>query len=194
MPPEWRDESNAVSAANRTAATSKTELSVKTTKSLRQRSQRRSGESTAALALSAAAQERGRDLIPLSSKPRRRTRAQNFCPFSAAGLVRKAVTCVPAHYHCRRATRYIPQDQWPFSAQWRWKTSLLMTLPPKETLCIDLEAGMKSVQDWPGDSIPVRIADALDVGCLVGGVNPAALHELLLGGHYQHLCKTYPIW
>ena len=55
------------------------------------------------------------------------------------------------------------------------KTSLLKTLPPEETLCIDLEAGMKSVQDWPGDSIPVRtFADALDIACLVGGINPAA--------------------
>ncbi len=74
------------------------------------------------------------------------------------------------------------------------KTSLLMTLPPKETLCIDLEAGMKSVQDWPGDSIPVRtFADALDVGCLVGGVNPAAdPRSFFSEGHYQHLCKTYP--
>ncbi len=51
------------------------------------------------------------------------------------------------------------------------KTSLLKTLPARETLCIDLEAGMKSVQDWPGDSIPVRtFADAIDIGCLVGGV------------------------
>ena len=34
---------------------------------------------------------------------------------------------------------------------------------------------MKSVQDWPGDSIPVRtFADALDIGCLIGGVNPSA--------------------
>jgi hypothetical protein len=47
------------------------------------------------------------------------------------------------------------------------KTSLLKTLPPEETLCIDLEAGMKSVQDWPGDSVPVRtFTDALNIGCL----------------------------
>jgi len=53
------------------------------------------------------------------------------------------------------------------------KTSLLKTLPPEETLCIDFEAGMKSVQDWPGMSIPVRtFADAIDIACLVGGVNP----------------------
>ncbi|HEY6992656.1 MAG TPA: AAA family ATPase, partial [Xanthobacteraceae bacterium] len=69
------------------------------------------------------------------------------------------------------------------------KTSLLKTLPPAETLCIDLEAGMKSVQDWPGDSIPVRsFADALDIGCLIGGVNPAADEKTFFcGSHYRHL-------
>src|SRR5271167_3153901 len=35
--------------------------------------------------------------------------------------------------------------------------ALLKTQPPAETLCIDLEAGMKSVQDWPGDSRKHRL-------------------------------------
>ena len=40
---------------------------------------------------------------------------------------------------------------------------------------------MKSVQDWRGDSIPVRtFADALDIACLIGGINPAADDERLL--------------
>jgi len=74
------------------------------------------------------------------------------------------------------------------------KTSLLKTLPPKETICLDLEAGMKSVQDWPGDSIPVRtFTDALDIGCLVGGINPAAdPNGFFSEGHYQHLAQAYP--
>ena len=74
------------------------------------------------------------------------------------------------------------------------KTSLLKTLPPEDTLCIDLEAGMKSVQDWGGDSIPVRtFADAIDIACLVGGVNPAAdPNGFFSEGHYQHLSQTYP--
>ena len=73
------------------------------------------------------------------------------------------------------------------------KTSLLNSLPPAETLCIDLEAGMQSVQDWPGDSIPVRtFADALDIGCLVGGVNPSAdPNGFFSEAHYQHLSQTY---
>jgi hypothetical protein len=74
------------------------------------------------------------------------------------------------------------------------KTSLVKTLPAQDTLCIDLEAGMKSVQDWPGDSIPVRtFADALDIGCLVGGVNPAAdPNGFFSEAHYQHLSQSYP--
>jgi len=74
------------------------------------------------------------------------------------------------------------------------KTSLLKSLPPAETLCIDLEAGMKSVQHWPGDSIPVRtFADALDIGCLVGGVNPSADPSGFFSeAHYQHLRESYP--
>lgn len=74
------------------------------------------------------------------------------------------------------------------------KTSLLKSLPPAETLCIDLEAGMKSVQDWPGDSVPVRtFADALDIGCLVGGVNPSSDPSGFFSeAHYQHLRESYP--
>lgn len=74
------------------------------------------------------------------------------------------------------------------------KTSLLKTLPPAETLCIDLEAGMKSVQDWRGDSIPVRsFPDALDIACLVGGINPSADPSGFFSeGHYRHLSDTYP--
>mgnify|MGYP002628251524 CR=1 FL=1 len=74
------------------------------------------------------------------------------------------------------------------------KTSLLKTLPAADTICLDLEAGMKSVQDWSGDSIPVRtFADAIDIGCLVGGINPAAdPNGFFSEGHYQHLSQTYP--
>jgi hypothetical protein len=73
------------------------------------------------------------------------------------------------------------------------KTSLLKTLPAQETLCIDLEAGMKSVQDWPGDSIPVRtFGDAIDIACLVGGVDPAVQPDAFFSqAHYQHLASTY---
>jgi hypothetical protein len=55
------------------------------------------------------------------------------------------------------------------------KTSLLKTLPADQTVCLDLEAGMKSVQDWPGASIPVRsFIDFRDLAVLIGGPDPAA--------------------
>lgn len=74
------------------------------------------------------------------------------------------------------------------------KTSLLKTLPPTETLCVDLEAGMKSVQDWSGDSIPVRtFADAIDIACLIGGINPAADdNTVFCESHYRHVAEHYP--
>lgn len=74
------------------------------------------------------------------------------------------------------------------------KTSLLKTLPAAQTICLDLEAGLKSVQDWQGDSIPIRtFTDALDIGCLVGGVNPAADPSGFFSeGHYEHLSQNYP--
>src|SRR5512134_4169139 len=74
------------------------------------------------------------------------------------------------------------------------KTSQLMTLPPAETLCIDLEAGLKSVQGWQGDSISIRtFADAVDIACLIGGINPAAPAEGFFSeAHHRHLTETYP--
>ena len=74
------------------------------------------------------------------------------------------------------------------------KTSLLKTLAPESTLCIDLEAGMKSVQDWPGDSIPIRAwPDAVDIACLIGGIDPAADASAFFSeGHYHHVAEAYP--
>ena len=54
------------------------------------------------------------------------------------------------------------------------KTTLLKTLPAEETVCLDLEAGMKSVEDWRGASIPVRsFTDFRDLAVLIGGPDPA---------------------
>lgn len=74
------------------------------------------------------------------------------------------------------------------------KTSLARTLPPAETVVIDLEAGMKSLQGWGGDSIPVRsFQDAADVACLVGGIDPAADSQgFFSAAHHQHVIAEYP--
>lgn len=74
------------------------------------------------------------------------------------------------------------------------KTTLLKSLPHETTLCVDLEAGLKSVQDWPGDSIPIRcFDDAIDLACLIGGVNPAAdPNGYFSAAHHQHLLTAHP--
>ncbi len=36
------------------------------------------------------------------------------------------------------------------------KTTLLTTMPEEQTVCLDFEAGLKSVQGWKGDSISIR--------------------------------------
>ncbi len=74
------------------------------------------------------------------------------------------------------------------------KTTLVKTLPHETTLCVDLEAGMKSVQDWPSDSIPIRcFEDAIDLACLIGGVNPAAdPNGYFSAAHHQHLVTAHP--
>jgi hypothetical protein len=74
------------------------------------------------------------------------------------------------------------------------KTTLVKTMPEKDTVCLDLEAGLKSVQDWRGDSLPIRrFADAVDIACLIGGANPAAQpDEHFSEAHYTHLRGLYP--
>jgi hypothetical protein len=73
------------------------------------------------------------------------------------------------------------------------KTSLLRTLPPDQTVCLDLEAGMKSVQDWPGASIPIRsFVDFRDLAVLIGGPDPAADPNAWYSAqHHQHARSVY---
>lgn len=66
------------------------------------------------------------------------------------------------------------------------KTTLLKTLPADETVCLDLEAGMKSVQDWRGTSIPVRsFTDFRDLVVLIGGPDPAQHQQSWYGAEYH---------
>ena len=73
------------------------------------------------------------------------------------------------------------------------KTSLLKTLPADRTVCLDLEAGMKSVQDWPGASIPIRtFTDFRDLAVLIGGPDPAADPNAWYSAqHHQHARAVY---
>ena len=73
------------------------------------------------------------------------------------------------------------------------KTFALKSLPPADTVCLDLEAGMKSVQDWPGGSIPVRsFADFRDLAVLIGGPDPAVDPNAWYSAqHHQHARGVY---
>lgn len=67
------------------------------------------------------------------------------------------------------------------------KTSLLYTLEPKSTLCLDLEAGMLSVQEWEGRSIPARTwQEVADLSVWICGPNPALQpNDLFSQAHYD---------
>lgn len=99
-----------------------------------------------------------------------------------------------------------------FGRQKIGKTTLVKTLDPDLTLFCNLEAGMKSIQDWPGAEIPIRTyPDARDLACLIGGVDPAAHNGLPSSDnkswiiepqfysqfHYNQVCQRYansPVW
>lgn len=66
------------------------------------------------------------------------------------------------------------------------KTTLLKSLPAEHTVCLDLEAGMKSVQDWRGASIPIRsFTEFRDLCVLIGGSDPAQHPESWYGEAYH---------
>jgi len=73
------------------------------------------------------------------------------------------------------------------------KTTLLKSLPADHTVCLDLEAGMKSVQDWPGTSIPIRsYIDFRDLVVLIGGADPAVDPNACYSEqHFQHVRQVH---
>lgn len=74
------------------------------------------------------------------------------------------------------------------------KTTLALQLPPEETLFLDIEAGMKSIEaEFGGISIPIRTwQDFQDIACMVGGPDPAAsFTDILSQGHYEDCMKRY---
>lgn len=73
------------------------------------------------------------------------------------------------------------------------KTSLLKSLPEEETLCIDLEAGLLSVQDWKGDRLSMKTwHDVRDFACILGGPNPGLKDsEGYSNLHFKNACASY---
>lgn len=79
------------------------------------------------------------------------------------------------------------------------KTSLLWTMNPKNTLFLNLEAGEKAVQDWPGDSIEIKSwRQAVDLACLAGGPDESLIQHMdgtwpeYSQPHYDYLVKSNP--
>lgn len=71
------------------------------------------------------------------------------------------------------------------------KTHLLTTLPADKTVCFDLEAGLKSVQDWQGASIPIRdFVSFRKLAVLVGGPDPAAHPDSYYGPSYHDAVRA----
>lgn len=73
------------------------------------------------------------------------------------------------------------------------KTSLLKTLNATSTLCLDFEAGLLSIGDYPISSIPVKSwDDARNWACYIGGPDPAAEANAVYGQqHYEFVCEKF---
>lgn len=73
------------------------------------------------------------------------------------------------------------------------KTSLLWTLDPATTICMDLESGMKAVQGWQGRSVSVRTwPDCQDLAVWACGPNPALRSDQTFStAHHEHVIGQY---
>ena len=75
------------------------------------------------------------------------------------------------------------------------KTSLLLTLPPEETLVLDLESGLKAVQGVNLDVEEVRTwGDARAMASYIGGPNPALPNSVDVpysAAYYERAKKRY---
>lgn len=73
------------------------------------------------------------------------------------------------------------------------KTTQLLTLPPDETLFVDLEAGDLAVKDWPGDTVRPRTwTEFRDLVVFLAGPLPTATADQAFSvAHYEHVCANY---
>ena len=73
------------------------------------------------------------------------------------------------------------------------KTTTVIGLPGKETVVLDLEAGMKAVEGrYVGDSIAIRsFPDAINIVCLLAGPDPAKPSDQFFSdAHHKHCVET----
>jgi hypothetical protein len=73
------------------------------------------------------------------------------------------------------------------------KTWLVKTLRADETLFFNLEAGMKSIQDYRGPNIDIEtFEDAADAACLFGGISPSSgPMDFFHANHYDYVRNKY---
>lgn len=73
------------------------------------------------------------------------------------------------------------------------KTSLLKTLPPDQTVCVDIEAGLKPVQHWGGARIKIgNFADFQDFVAAVAGADLAVSpQEFFSQAHVENVRHRY---
>lgn len=73
------------------------------------------------------------------------------------------------------------------------KTSLVWSLPPAETLVIDMEAGMLALEGWTGASTTLRDWEtARNIACWIAGPNPAKRPDQPYSqAHYGYVCQLY---
>ena len=73
------------------------------------------------------------------------------------------------------------------------KTSQLWTLPPNQTLFMDLEAGDLAVQEWTGDVLRPRTwPEFRMLVAFIGGPNPALENDQVYStAHFDAACQQY---
>lgn len=73
------------------------------------------------------------------------------------------------------------------------KTYLLKTIPATSTLCLDFEAGLLSIGDYPVNSIPIKSwPEARNWACFVGGPDMSAPADAVYGQqHYDYVCQQF---
>ena len=75
------------------------------------------------------------------------------------------------------------------------KTSLCRQLDPRETLFVDVENSLQSLEDWAGPALTgfVDWTEIRDLACLIGGPVPSALpDESFSAAHYKRAMEKWP--
>lgn len=75
------------------------------------------------------------------------------------------------------------------------KTSLIRTVNPAETLMLNIEAGLKAVQDVPFDHVDIdSFTEVVDLACLLGGPLPGRMdNDFFSPRHHKWATENYKL-